>query len=218
MEESGDAALADNPTTWVKRDFERWKRNGKPSRLNVPIVTNVSTTGPPATTAGEKQQKIDDNKLQSWNKGTKSAKDYPLLENDEYYTEWIVKMIRQIKLDTWERLIDMNFDTKTIRAGSNSELYTLQGVFMSTVLEKVLVNIHGLKLVRSFEDDPKSLWRKYEEHQRSSSSSQRIAIVLSNRLSNMTIATAKSSSAFLEDFNKSVTKFNKVSADKMPES
>ena len=89
---------------------------------------------------------------------------------------------------------------------------------MSTVLEKVLVNIHGLKLVRSFEDDPKSLWRKHKEHQRSSSSSQRIAIVLSNRLSNMTIATAKSSLAFLEDFDKSVTKFNKVSADKMPES
>ena len=34
----------------------------------------------------------------------------------------------------------------------------------------------------------------------------------------MTIATAKSSSAFLEDFDKSVTKFDKVSADKMPES
>ena len=63
--ESGDTALADDPNTWVKRDFEKWKRKGKPSGSNVPTVTNVSTTGPPATTAGEKQQKIDNHELQS---------------------------------------------------------------------------------------------------------------------------------------------------------
>ena len=51
------------------------------------------------TTVAEKQLKTDDNKLQSWIKGTKSAKDYPELEHDEYYTEWIVKMNCQIKLD-----------------------------------------------------------------------------------------------------------------------
>ena len=79
MEESGDAVMADDPTTWVKRDFEKWKRKGKPSGSNVPIVTNVSNTGPPATTAGEKQQKADDNKLQSWNKGTKFCKRLPTI-------------------------------------------------------------------------------------------------------------------------------------------
>ena len=162
--------------------------------------------------------KTDDNKLQSWIKGTKSAKNYPVIEHDEYYTKWIVKTNLQITLDIWERLIDPTFDIKTLRRGADKELYTLQCVFMSTVLEKVLLNTHGLKLMRLFKDDPNTIWRKHEEHQTSSSSSQRIAIMLSNRISNMTIATSKSRSDFLEDFDKTLTKFDKVSADKMPES
>ena len=35
-------------------------------------------------------QTVDDNKLQSWRRGHKDPKDYPTLENDEYYTEWRV--------------------------------------------------------------------------------------------------------------------------------
>ena len=54
MEESGNTTMADDPTKWVKRDFERWKRNGKPSGSNTPTVANVTTTGPPTTTTGEK--------------------------------------------------------------------------------------------------------------------------------------------------------------------
>ena len=127
-------------------------------------------------------------------------------------------MNRQITLDMWERLVDPTFDSKTLRKGADKDLYTLQCVFMYTVLEKVLMNRQGLKLVRLFEDDPSTIWRKHEKHQTSSSSSQRIAITLSNRISNMTIATSKSRSAFLEDFDKTLTKFDKVSADKMPES
>ena len=146
------------------------------------------------------------------------AKDYPVLEHDKYYTEWIVKFNRQIKLDMWERLVDPAFDTKTLRLEADKDLYTLQCVFMSTVLEKVIMNTQGLKLVRLYEDDPKTIWRKHEEHQTSSLSSQRIAIVLSNRISNMTIATSKSRSDFLEDFDKTLTKFDKVSTDKIPES
>ena len=65
MENSGDTTLADDQNTWVKGDFEKWKRKGKSSGLNVSIVTNVSNTGPPATKAGEKLQKANDNKLQS---------------------------------------------------------------------------------------------------------------------------------------------------------
>ena len=125
MEESGDTAMADDPTTWVKRNFERWKRKGKPSGSTTPTVTNVNTTGTATTTAPEKQQKTNDNKLQSWNKGKVCAKDYPVLEHDEFYTEWIVKMIQQIKLDIWERMIDNTFDTKTLRPGTDNDLYTL---------------------------------------------------------------------------------------------
>ena len=125
MEESSNTAMANDPTKWVKRDFERWKRKGKPSGSTIPTVTNVNTTGTTTTTAAEKQQKTDDNKLQSWNKGKVSAKDYPLLEHDEFYTEWIVKMIQQIKLDMWERLTETTLDTKTLRPGTDTDLYTL---------------------------------------------------------------------------------------------
>ena len=115
LEESGKTAQSDDPTKWIKKDFERWKRK----RMSTGSTTAPSTTGTnnnPAltlTTIAEKQLKTDDNKLQSWIKGTKSAKDYPVLEHDEYYTEWIVKFNRQIKLDMWERLVDPSFDTKT---------------------------------------------------------------------------------------------------------
>ena len=96
--------LAGDPTTWIKRNLERWKRKGKPSRLNTTpstgTYTTVSTTV--TTTASEKQQKTDDSKLQAWSRGKAHAKDYPMLEHDKYYTEWITKMERQIKLDRWE--------------------------------------------------------------------------------------------------------------------
>ena len=72
--------------------------------------------------------------------------------------------------------------------------------------------------MRLYEDDPKTIWRIHEKHQTSSLSSQLIAIVLSNKISNMTIATIKSRSDFLEEFDKTLTKFDKVSADKMLES
>ena len=118
MDGNVNTALYDNPTTWIKRDFERWKRKGKPTGSTaVPATgTNPTVSTTITTTIAEKQQKIDDNKLQVSNRGTKIAKDYPVLENDEYYTEWKTKMERQIKLEGWDRLIDDTFDTKLLRS------------------------------------------------------------------------------------------------------
>ena len=136
LEESGKITQAADPMKWVKQDFERWKRKGHPSGSTATTSTPVTNNNPTSnlTSAAEKQLKADENKLQSWIKGTKSAKDYPVIEHDEYYTEWIVKMNRQITLDMWERLVDPTFDSKTLRKGADKDLYTLQCVFMSTVL------------------------------------------------------------------------------------
>ena len=82
----------------------------------------------------------------------------------------------------------------------------------------MLLNIHGKKLEQLFEDDPRVIWTKHRDHQTSSTSSQRIAIVLSNRILNLTIATSKSGTTFVEEFDKDTIKFDKVLADKMPES
>ena len=75
-----------------------------------------------------------------------------------------------------------------------------------------------MKLAWLYSNSPIVIWEKHEEHQTSSSSSQKITIVLSNRISNMNISTAKSRTAFLEEFDRSVIKFDKVSADKMSKS
>ena len=64
-------------------------------------------------------------------------KNYPILENDEFYTEWRTKMVRQIQLDGWERLIDPDSLNSTLRSGIDTELCALQSVFMSTVLDKL---------------------------------------------------------------------------------
>ena len=127
-------------------------------------------------------------------------------------------MVRQIILDGWEPLIDPNFDTKSVCAGADQDLFSIQAVFMSTVLDKVILNIYGIKLAQLYNNSPRVIWEKHEEHQTSSSSSQQIAMVLSNKLSNIKIASSKSRIVFLEEFDKSVIKFDKVSADKMPES
>ena len=35
LEENDESAIAANPTKWVKRNFERWKRKGKPAGPNL---------------------------------------------------------------------------------------------------------------------------------------------------------------------------------------
>ena len=89
---------------------------------------------------------------------------------------------------------------------------------MATVLDKVLLSLHGLRIVRRFKDHPRNLWEHHEAHQTSSSLSQRIAIFLSGKLATMKILKAKSQTAFLEDFDTTIETFDKVSADKMPAS
>ena len=83
------------------------------------------------------------------------VQNYPLLENDEFYTKWRIKMIRQIKLDGWERLIDDTFDSRFLHPRTDQDLYSLQAIFMSTVLEMVLLNIYGMKFARLYDDTPR---------------------------------------------------------------
>ena len=87
---------------------------------------------------------------------------------------------------------------------------------MSTVLDRVLLSPHGLRLVRRFKEHPRDLWEHHEAHQTISSSSQRIAIFLSGKLATMKMSESESKTAFLEDFDMTIEKFDKVSADKMP--
>ena len=103
----------------------------------------------------------------------------------------------------------------TVRPGSDSDLLDIQLVFMSQVMEKVLLNVKGKKLVRSYKKQPRTLWKVHQEHQISSATAQGIAIDLSNKLSSMTIASSASRCAFLEDFDTSIEKYDEISPDKM---
>ena len=86
---------------------------------------------------------------------------------------------------------------------------------MSTVLDRVLLSPYGLRLVRKFKEHPRNLWEEHKIHQTSSSSSQRITIILSGKLFNMKISDAKSRTYFVEEFDTILEKFDKILADKM---
>ena len=95
-------ALADDPSNWDTGDFNMWKHKGKP-KSDAPIVPPPTLATGTATVQGtapvNKQQKTDNDKLSSWRRNYAKKDYYPLLENDEFYIEWRVKMTRQIQLD-----------------------------------------------------------------------------------------------------------------------
>ena len=72
---------------------------------------------------------------------------------------------------------------------------------MLIVLEKVLLSSKGKRLRRSNKQHPQRLWKLHQEHQTNSTTAQGIAINLSNKLRNLTIAKSKSRSEFLEEFD-----------------
>ena len=94
----------------------------------------------------------------------KDPKDYPTLENDEYYIEWSTKMVRGIKLDEWERLVDSNFVNSNVPTGTDNELLELQILFMSTVLDLALLNPKEMKLVYLYKDNSRTLSTVNERH------------------------------------------------------
>ena len=56
-------------------------------------------------------------------------------------------MVRQIILDGWERLINPSINPKILRTGTNQDLFSLQAVIMSTVLNKTILNKYRIGLI-----------------------------------------------------------------------
>ena len=98
----------------------RWK----PTNVN-PALNTLPLTGGSAGSAQTKQQKVDDDMLMGWKRTRKDTKDYPVLNEDEYYTEWITQILRQIKMDDWDRIVDPNFLNGSVRPRSDSDLLDL---------------------------------------------------------------------------------------------
>ena len=212
--ETIDMVVADDPNTWKIEDYRQWKIDGKPSNVTI-TSTTLLPTGNIVASAQNKQQKVDNDMPIGWKRTRKDAKGYPVLNKDEYYTEWLTQILRQIKMDGRERSFDPNFLNSSVQPGSDSDLLDLRLVFMSQVMEKVLLNVKEKKLVRSYKKQPRTLWKVHRVHQTSSTTAQSIAIDLSNKLSTMTIASAASKCAFLEAFDTAVEKYDEISPDKM---
>ena len=131
-------------------------------------------------------------------KSTARRKGYPILEADEYYLEWHTKMVRRLKSDSMERLVNLSFVNSAATAGSNRKLLPLQIVFFSVVLDRVLLNKKGKHLNRVYKDDLQELWIKYKAHLTSLATAQGIAINLMTKLSEVTISSTTSKSDLLE--------------------
>ena len=69
--------------------------------------------------------------LSSWKRQRKDIEDYPILESDDFYTEWYIQIKHQIKVDGWERITETSFINANARPGSDRDLLELQLVFMS---------------------------------------------------------------------------------------
>ena len=53
--------------------------------------------------------------LMGWKRVRKDVKYYPVLEVDEFYTEWYTQIMKQIKVDEWERILFMSILSTTQR-------------------------------------------------------------------------------------------------------
>ena len=83
LNKDGHKSLSNDPTKWSRDDYDDWIDNLKgTTNPTTPVTTTVKTTA--------------DTDLQSWRRACQDAKDGPLLEVDEYYSEWHTKMVRQL--------------------------------------------------------------------------------------------------------------------------
>ena len=172
-------------------------------------ATQGGSTGPAVVSA----TKDADDALISWRRGRRDPTQYPILENDNEYTDWIIKMTRQFKSEECERMIDENFKDNKVAGDAENDLFIAQVNLVSIVLERVLKTTNGMRLTRKHVNDPREIYRLHEEHQRRLVTSARITTSLSMDLANMKVADFLSPTKCLDSFNSKLEKFNLISTD-----
>ena len=75
------------------RRIQTMEKSDKPTNV-IKATTTLLPTGSGAGSTQNKQQKVDDDMLMGWKRTRKDAKDYPVLNEDEYYTEWLTQILR----------------------------------------------------------------------------------------------------------------------------
>ena len=200
--------LAEDPVSWVKSDFKAWKR--KPSGTATQNSSNtgtqqVSNVTPPSTT------KLEDDALLNWRKSKQDVTLYPIIDNNEQYPNWIIKIKRQFISDVCERMIDLGTHINSVNSGSDELLWNTQENHLASVLDQVLKTNEGMRLVRTYPDKPCTIWKEHKEHSTSSTTSSRICTMLSQNLATMKITEFDHPLQGLDRFYSDLQKFNKVS-------
>lgn len=147
-----DNSIADDPTQWHRNDFKDWKQDGQPistamytaSLANANANTTENQSG--STRLAISATKDDDDVFISWRRARRDPTQYVIFEADEEYTDWIIKIIRQFKINNCNRMIDQSFMDNQVVVGLDSVFFDLQMTFMSIVLERVLKTANGLRL------------------------------------------------------------------------
>ena len=208
--------MANNPTAWVQLDFDKWKSfccpvstaartasQGTISNTTTQQTSNVSTTS---------STKLEDDAFASWRKSKQNVTDYPIIDNDVQYPDWIIKVKRQIISDECVRMIDLTVHFISITTGGSDELlWNAQENHFASVLDRVLKTTEGMKLVRTYPDDPRRIWREHEAHSTSSMTSSHICTMLSKSLANTKITECDNPLQGLDLYDSNLQKFNKVS-------
>ena len=135
---------------------------------------------------------------------------YPIIDNDVQYPDWIIQIRRVFISDECERMIDISKHFSGVNSGSDETLWNAQENHLASVLHQVLKTNEGMRLVRTYPDEPRKIWKLHEEHSTSSTTSSRICTMLSQSLATMKITEFKNPLEGLDKFDSDLQKFNKV--------
>ena len=123
----GEMVLAEYPTQWIRDDFRQWKTLGYPVNT---AALNISQTGNKANTnttlqasntiAPISQTKLEENAYMSWRLSKQDETLYPVLENDQEYTNWIIKTKHWFTSEECHRIIDPNFQDNQFNGGADT--------------------------------------------------------------------------------------------------
>ena len=117
------------------------------------------------------------------------------------------------------RIIDLGFHKNQLSTSSNTLLFEAQENHLASVLERILQTSEGKRLTRKHPGEPLLIWKLYEEHATSSTTSSNICTSLSQELAKMKIVTFDNPTKGLDTFDSYLTTFNKISPkSQMPDS
>ena len=168
MSQNKDVTIAKDPLQWNMKYFKEWRNNEystSTSTYNVSLAgsgttTTTTFTGPAVVSSTKKAEDT----LISLRHSREDSTQYPILENENEYTDWIIKMIRQFKSEECNRLIDLSFKDNQVIGGADNDLFDAQVNHMSIFFGECTKTTNGMRLSRKYHDNPQDIWRLHKQY------------------------------------------------------